>query len=199
MKARIKFLASDADFWATLLVEERRVASELGAVTHSDIMTNSEQKLRKANKELKDEVVELKVKLQKVVKELSERTEECKLNVGNGDVVLSPDNTKTVEFVSDQYDDSITFKVSARKEIEEIRARLDKISVTCDHIQKSLDAFELYSYQFNIKIVGMPMVAERRKQVKKFPLHLSTIFSILQLTSLPFSEVELCHLIRSCR
>ena len=66
-----------------------------------------------------------------------------------------------MEFVSDQYDDLIAFKVSASKELEEIRARLDKISETCDRIQKLLDAFELYSYQFNIKIVGMPMVAER--------------------------------------
>ena len=31
-------------------------------------MTNSEQKLRKANKELKDEVAELKMKLEKVLK-----------------------------------------------------------------------------------------------------------------------------------
>ena len=75
--------------------------------------------------------------------------------------MLSPDKTKSVEFVSDQYDDLIAFKVSANEELEEIRARLDKISETCDHIHKSLDAFELYSYQFNIKIVGMPMVAER--------------------------------------
>ena len=58
-------------------------SSELRAVTLSNIMTNSEQKLRKANKELKDEVAELKVELEKVLKELSERTEECNLNVGN--------------------------------------------------------------------------------------------------------------------
>ena len=64
--------------------------------------TDSEQKLRKANKELKDEVAELKVKLEKVLKELSERTKECKLNVGNGGEVLSPDKTKSVEFVLDQ-------------------------------------------------------------------------------------------------
>ena len=123
-------------------------------------MANSEQKLRKANKELMDEVAELTAKLEKVLKELSERTEECKLNVGNGGEVLSPDKTKSVEFVSDQNDDLIAFKVSrAIKELEGIRARLDKISETCDHIQTSPDAFELYSYQFNIKIVGMPMVA----------------------------------------
>ena len=95
-------------------------SSELRAVTLSNIMTNSEQKLRKANKELKDEVAELKVKLEKVLKELSEQTEECKLNVGNGDEVLSPDKTKSVEFVSNQYDYLIAFKVSASKELEEI-------------------------------------------------------------------------------
>ena len=37
-------------------------------VTLSKLMTNSEQKLRKANKELKDEVAELKMKLEKVLK-----------------------------------------------------------------------------------------------------------------------------------
>ena len=49
--------------------------------------------------------------------------------------MLSPDKTKTVEFVSDQYDDLTAFKVSASKELEEIKARLDKISEACDHIQ----------------------------------------------------------------
>ena len=63
------------------------------------------------------------MKLGKILKELSERTEECKLNVGNDGVVLSPDKTKTVEFASDQYDDLIAFKVSVSNELEEIMAR----------------------------------------------------------------------------
>ena len=95
-------------------------SSELRVVTLSNIMTNSEQKLRKANKELKYEEAELKVKIEKVLKELSERTEECKLNVGSSGEVLSPDKTKSVEFVSNQYDYLIAFKVSASKELEEI-------------------------------------------------------------------------------
>ena len=107
------------------------------------------------------------MKQEKVLKELNERTEECKINVGNDSEVLSLDKTKSVEFVSAKYDDLIAFKASASKELQEIRARLDKISETRDHIQKSLDAFELYSYQFNIKIVGMPMVAEREHPEKK--------------------------------
>ena len=48
-----------------------RVATCDRVVTLSNIMKNSQQKLRKANKELKDEVAELKVKLEKVLRELS--------------------------------------------------------------------------------------------------------------------------------
>ena len=162
-------------------------------------MTNSEQKLRKANKELKDEVAELKVKLEKVLKELSERTEECKLNVGNGVEVLSPDKTKSVEFVSDQYDDLIAFKVNrASKELEGIRARLDKISETCDHIQTSLDAFELYSYQFNIKIVGMPMVAEREHPEQTANLCLQ-LFSALGVKGVSIQDIDTAHRVPSMK
>ena len=82
-------------------------------------MKNSQQKLRKANKELKDEVAELKVKLEKVLRELRKWTEECKLNVGNsdGEVLSTSDKTKSVEFVSAQYDDLIAFKVKSLKKL----------------------------------------------------------------------------------
>ena len=118
------------------------------------------------------------MKQKKVLKELSEGTEECKPNVGNGGEVLSPDKTKSVELVSAKYDDLLAFKASASKELQEIRARLGKVSETCHHIQKSVDAFELYSYQFNIKIVGMPMVAEREHPEKTANLWLQ-LFSAL--------------------
>ncbi|CAH3025303.1 unnamed protein product, partial [Porites evermanni] len=88
---------------------------------------NSEQILRKANKELKDEVAELKVKLEKVLKELSEQTEECKLNVGNGVEVLSPDKTKSVEFVLDRNDDLIAFKFVRRLAKDQVMAARKKV------------------------------------------------------------------------
>ena len=138
------------------------------------------------------------MKLEKVLKELSERTEECKLNVGNSGEVLSPDKTKSVEFVSNQYDDLIAFEVSANKELEEISARLDKISETCDRIQKLLDAFELYSYQFNIKIVGMPMVAEREHPEQTVNLCLQ-LFSALGVKGMSIQDIDTAHRVPSMK
>ena len=112
--------------------------------------------------------------------------------------MLSPDKTKSVEFVSDQYDDLIAFKVSANEELEEIRARLDKISETCDRIQKSLDAFELYSYQFNIKIVGMPMVAEREHPEQTASLCLQ-LFSAVGVKGVSIQDIDTVHRVPSMR
>ena len=103
-----------------------------------------------------------------------------------------------MEFVSDQYDDLVAFKVSASKELEEISARLDKISETCDHIQKSLDAFELYSYQFNIKIVGMPMVAEREHPEKTANLCLQ-LFSALGVKGVSIQDIDTAHRVPSMK
>ena len=104
-----------------------------------------------------------------------------------------------MEFVSDQYDDLIVFKVSASKALEEIRARLDnKISETCDHIQKSLHTFELHSYQFNIKIVRMPMVAEREHPEQTANLCLQ-LFSALGVKGLLIQDIDTAHQVPSMK
>ena len=105
-----------------------------------------------------------------------------------------------MEFVLDQYDDLIAFKVSASKGLEGIRARLDndKIPETYDHIQKPLDTFELYSYQFNIKIVGMPMVAEREHPEQTANLCLE-LFSALGVKGVLIQDIYTAHQVASMK
>ena len=112
--------------------------------------------------------------------------------------MLSPDKTKSVEFVSAKYDDLIAFKTSGSKELEEIRARLDKISETCDRIQRSLDTFELHSYQFNIKIVGMPIVAEREHHEQTANLCLQ-LFSALGVKGVSIQDIDTAHRVPSMK
>lgn len=66
-------------------------------------MANNQQKLQKANKELREEVEELKWKLEKVSVELTKKTEECNLsttNTINGKEPLLPNKINSVEFVA---------------------------------------------------------------------------------------------------
>ena len=56
--------------------------------------------------------------------------------------------------MSSQYGDFIRFKVEAERQIQELVSRVNEISISlCNHIRKSIEASEAYSYQFNIKIV----------------------------------------------
>ena len=73
---------------------------------------------------------------------------------------MSPERAHSVGFVSSKYDDPLAFKDEAAKEIKQPFTTVDEISVLCDRIAKSIDALEAYSYQFNVKIEGMPAATE---------------------------------------
>ena len=69
---------------------------------------------------------------------------------------------------------------------------------TFDRIQKSLDAFELYSYQFNIKIVGMPMVAECEHPEQTANLCLQ-LFSALGVKGVSIQDIDMAHRVLSMK
>ena len=61
---------------------------------------------------------------------------------------MSPGRVRSVEFVSNQYDELFAYEESAMLRINQLTARVDEISIMCD------------SYQNNIKTVGMPALSE---------------------------------------
>ena len=73
---------------------------------------------------------------------------------------MSPERAHSVEFVSSKYDDLVAFKDEAAKQIKQLFTRVAEISILCDRIAKSIDALEACSYQFNVRIEGMPAATE---------------------------------------
>ncbi|XP_068742079.1 inner centromere protein-like [Montipora capricornis] len=67
---------------------------------------------------------------------------------------LPRDKQLAVEFVSDKYDDLL-------KELKLVKSRVDLISRRCEDISKAIEHMDSYSYQYNIKITGMPLLGER--------------------------------------
>ena len=116
-------------------------------------MTGSE-KLRKKNQSLRNEIAELKEKLQKISEDFSSKKVE--LTKPQAEQKMSPERAHSVEFVSRKYDDLVAFKNETAKQIKQLFTRVAEISILCDQIAKSIDALEAHSYQFNVKIVGMP-------------------------------------------
>ena len=153
-------------------------------------MTGAE-KLRKENQALRNEIEELKTKLQKVSDDLSKNQ-----HGRHGKRELSPDEAHLIEFISGQYDDFIRFKEEADKQIRELISRVTEISTLCDYIRKSIEASEAYSYQFNIKIVGVPTVAERETNQQTADLCMK-LFAALRVEGVSLNDIDTAHRVPS--
>ena len=118
-----------------------------------------EKPLRKQNQALRKEIEDLRVEIAKITKDLkSSRTKQD--GAGATEREMSPGRVRSVEFFSNQYDELFAFEESAMLRINQLTARVNEISIMCDNIAKAIDAFEAYSYQNNIKTVGMPALSE---------------------------------------
>ena len=110
---------------------------------------------------MRNEVAELKKHLEKFSAEIGNRTEESYQAGANHGSNSSPESkAKSVEFIYAQYDELQAFRKYASKEIKKTKLKLNSISDACDRLLKSIDSFEIYSYQFNVKITGLPLMAE---------------------------------------
>ena len=65
-----------------------------------------------------------------------------------------------MQLLSDEYDDLAACRKKIADQIKLLSSKLDTICTQVDRISQAIDSFEMYSYQYNIKIVGIPQVAE---------------------------------------
>lgn len=118
---------------------------------------NNVKSLRKENNDLRKEVKSL---VQHVKQLESEIVDQQTKNDHLSSSISSSDRAKTVEYLSDQLcDDMVDLHDKTLKELKKISYRLENITSRCDEIKTFIDNAEYYSYQFNLKIVGMPTLS----------------------------------------
>ena len=156
-------------------------------------MTGKDSQLRKENQQLRNEVAELKKHLEKLSVEIGNKTEESDRAAANHGGDSSPESkAKSVEFVSAQSDEPQAFRKYASGEIKKIKLKLNSISDACDRLSKSIDSFEIYSYQFNVKITGLPLLAEREssEQTENLCLQLLRQMGIKEIS---INDIDIAH------
>ena len=156
-------------------------------------MTGNE-KLRKENQSLRNEIAELKEKLQKISEEFSSKKAE--LTKPDAEKKMSSECAHSLEFVSSKYDDLVAFKDEAVKQIKQLFTRVAEISILCDRIAKSIDTLEAYSYQFNVKIVGMPATTQNETSDQTVALCLR-LFEALGVEDVSLNDIDIAHRIPS--
>ena len=66
-----------------------------------------------------------------------------------------------MQFYGDAHDESQTFQADVSKELKRLSTWLAEISTRVNEIGKAIDSMCEYSYQYNIKIIGMPELSEQ--------------------------------------
>ena len=156
-------------------------------------------KLRKENQQLKLDIAELQKKLEKVTDEISQRSDMTDQNgLHARKPPLSPGKEKSVEYISDQYDELVSFKNNTLKVLKDMKSQLGNIELKCDKISEAVDQMEEYSYQFNIKIVGMPQhnVLESAEVTSKLCLDL---FKAIGVEDVSLQDIDIAHRIPARR
>ncbi|XP_068675716.1 kinetochore protein Nuf2-like [Montipora foliosa] len=64
----------------------------------------------------------------------------------------------SLEFLSKGYYDLIRFKTTASKELQRLSSQLTDVKIMVDAIANAIDEFQEYSFQYNVKKVGVPEV-----------------------------------------
>lgn len=125
-------------------------------------MTNSDKmkRLKEENDSLKAQIGKLMEKVEHLSREVAARKDESnggprgeQVESDVEETVLSTGKKRSVEFVSNQYDDVL-------KALEQIRGHVKDISKRCEELSSAVSSMEDYSYRYNVKLVGVPIMSE---------------------------------------
>ena len=112
---------------------------------------------------LKQENQALKDQLDVLFKEVKSLKDKCKTE---GTTQVSGDNSsikaanveseRSLQFLSDEYDDLTAANSDVLVQLKQITRRLQELSNQVERVSNAIDEFENYSYQYNVKIIGLP-------------------------------------------
>ena len=116
-------------------------------------MPENNATLKKKNQELREQVNALSEEIRKLKEHITEHTSSPDRSAQSTETAL--------QFYSDAHDQSQTFQADVSKELKRLSTWLSEISTRVDEIGKAIDSMCEYSYQYNVKIIGLPELSEQ--------------------------------------
>ena len=140
--------------------------------------------LRNENDQLKRQLEALKMEFESIKSKMAGQRE------SRTATVVLPDK-QDVQFLSDSYDALVQSKTSLEEDLGRYSRRLDLLEKNFDRIDKAIDDIPHYSYQYNLKIVGVPQINENESAEDTANLCLK-LFSSLG-NDISSSDIDIAH------
>ena len=137
-------------------------------------------KLRKQNEKLRTDLQATEKEVEKLSKLVT-----CKSQDGASSCPLSPGQSKSVDFISSQYD-------GIMEQLQSIKAKLSGLDHKCNELRLAIDEMQAYSYQYNIKIFGLPTFAERENSESTAKLCIQ-LFHSMGVKDVSMQDIDIAH------
>ena len=152
-------------------------------------MGENVKSLKKENDKLRDQVKSLSEDFQKFKDKMAAKVSK-EVSPSSCD---SP-NVQDIQFLSDGYDDVLKSKQEIIRDLQKLESRLENIESNLNSIAKAVDDIMIYSYQYNIKIIGVPLTSDRETSLETANLCLK-IFNGIG-ANISISDINIAHRIR---
>ena len=153
-------------------------------------MGENVKSLKKENDKLRDQVKSLSDDLQKFKDKMAAKASK----EASASSCESP-SVHDVQFLSDGHDDLLKSKEELGKELQKLESRLESIEFNLNNIAKAIDDIMTYSYQYNIKIIGVPQASDRETSMETANLCLRMFNGIG--ANISISDIDIAHRVQS--
>ena len=111
-------------------------------------MSKSASSLKKTNQELKAQINVLSGEIENLKSQLGVNADD--------ESTAAQQNVEDHRPSTNEHSDFQSVQTRAEAELKRLSARLAQVSAKVDEVGKAIDTIEEYSYQYNVKIVGVP-------------------------------------------
>ena len=108
----------------------------------------------------------------------------------------SSEQEKSLQYLSDEYDELKSFKYSTEKEIKRLNTRLTEISLKADSVSDQIDTIEQYSYNYNVKIFGIPQTQENEASSDTADICIK-LFTSIGAANVTLQDIDIAHRVPS--
>ena len=137
------------------------------------------------NDELKQQVSELDKEMEIMKNKMASL---CIPTSSNQDA----ETAKSLDFMSKEYDDIKVLQLSMGNNLKRMSTKLEGISIRVNAIDEAIEEMLKYSYQYNVKIFGIPQRGPRESATEAADICLS-LFNKMGATMISPSDIDIAH------
>ena len=146
--------------------------------------------LKKQNDDLKGQIESLKEEITK----LQGKVDSNGITFAHGDytcVMPDKETQKSLEFLSNEYDEQKRFNTSTKQQISNLSTRLTDLTIKVDKLSNMIEEAQQYSYQYNIKLMGVPELKPKESAIETSQL-CEQIFKAMGVNA-SLQDIDIAH------